>query len=315
MLTMRCLKFVLRFVVLLRMSLALQVQRDAGASLGAEIGTQVRGAEDEIAADMNRNAGKSEFQDAYVKSLTASESVIVNPEVSKVLRKSNMLAGNLDEKDVVCERRWAASCPDGWSTNAAGTCIAPASYKGPCARADDFQSVAAKRHFAEKCHAPWPCEDECPSGRDYSATCPQSWEDNGGGFCSAPAGFQTKCATLYDFAEMEVNAKQELATTCGFTWPCKIECAQDYTKSCPEDWTEVPMSPGLCVAPTTYAGICSYSVNTSAMTLGQKQAFARKCGAQFPCEGPASANRPSIESQSMLPDGPIDDNGQIISSA
>ena len=27
------------------------------------------------------------------------------------------------------------------------------------------------------------------------------WHDDGTGFCEAPAGFDTKCATSYDFAE------------------------------------------------------------------------------------------------------------------
>lgn len=315
MLAMPLTTFLACFAVLWDLPRALQLHRDAGTSVGEEIGSQVRTASDEISADEQQNVGKSDFQDAYVKSLTEAEAVIVNPEVSKVIRKSNMLVENLEPKDGVCERHWAASCPEGWMSNDAGTCAAPASYRGPCAKkAERFDAVISKRRFAETCHAAWPCDDECTNGRDYSMTCPQRWEDTGGGFCSAPAGFRTKCATLYDFAEMETSVKQELAATCGFSWPCKMECAQDYSKSCPEDWSEVPMNPGFCTAPPTYAGICSYGVNTTTMTLGQKRSFARKCGVQFPCASSIPNSAGALEPQSFLPDGPIDASGNVISS-
>lgn len=146
-------------------------------------------------------------------------------------------------------------------------------------------STAQKQQIAEDCKAPWPCADSCSEGHDYSAVCPLGWHDDGTGFCEAPAHFETHCAKSYDFAEMDVRMRQELATTCGFSWPCLGSCQQDYSKACPENWQEVAMNPGMCMAPSTYAGQCSFSVNTAGMGAEQKSAFARKCATRFPCLG------------------------------
>ena len=46
----------------------------------------------------------------------------------------------------------------------------------------------------------------------------------GDGFCAAQADAQAKCASVYKFDDMTVDAKQGLATACGFSWPCKVHC-------------------------------------------------------------------------------------------
>ena len=46
----------------------------------------------------------------------------------------------------------------------------------------------------------------------------------GDGFCAAHADAHAKCASVYKFDDMTIDAKQDLATACGFSWPCKVRC-------------------------------------------------------------------------------------------
>lgn len=269
----------------------LHLRTPADKELGQRVGSDLRGAEEEIAAEGNQNRG-TEFQDSYVRALTSKESVLVNPEVSKVIMQTNGLASSMVEKDNFCERRWAAKCPDGWTSVGVDQCVAPAAYGGACAKhmsMMDTKTTPEKREIAEDCKAPWPCEDECADGRDYSELCPEGWTSAGGGFCEASQDSNTPCSRAYDFAEMSIQTKSELGHTCGFNWKCKGDCAQDFSKSCPADWQEVPSNPGTCVAPVTYAGVCSFSVDTSHMSAEQKSAFAAKCAVSFGCLGSDSA--------------------------
>merc|ERR1712216_940147 len=106
-----------------------------------------------------------------------------------------------------------------------------------------------------------------------------------------------------------------LAQTCGFNWKCKEPCVQDFSKNCPEDGSEVPRNPGLCMAPATYAGLCSFSVNTARMTPQQKDAFAQKCLAKFPCmsaEALAKAAARAAHHSGLMPDGPVAQTGRIL---
>lgn len=295
---------------LLRPCQAFHLLAAGGKELGENLGAQVLAADDEVAADASQSGGKPTFQNSYVEALTSKEMVLVNPGVSQVLQQANGLAQSIVEKDGLCDRQWDSECPDGWSLTGDGHCAAPSSYGGSCKKVQSFRGMTTvqKEQVAEECKAPWPCMDACPGGRDYSMTCPQGWQDEGTGFCEAPAGFETKCARSYDFAEMDVRMRQELAETCGFHWPCQGSCQQDFSQTCPEDWQEVPMNPGMCTAPATYTGICSFSVNTANMTADQKAAFASKCAARFPCFGSDSSAAPrgaAARSDVPLPDGPL----------
>ena len=52
-------------------------------------------------------------------------------------------------------------------------CVAPASYGGACKRVQSFlsKSDAEKQELAVECKAPWPCQDDCAQGHDYSELC------------------------------------------------------------------------------------------------------------------------------------------------
>lgn len=294
---------------------SLHLGERGGKELGEQLGAKVLAADDEVAADAGQNGGKSTFQSSYAEALTAKEMVLVNPAVSKVLQQSNGLAQQLVDKDGLCERRWSSQCPDGWMSTGDGQCAAPSSYGGSCKKVQSFDSLttAEKQQIAEECKAPWPCEDACSEGHDYSELCPEGWHNAGTGFCEAPADFEAKCATSYNFAEMDLRTRQELAETCGFHWKCQGSCQQDFSKACPDEWSDVPMNPGMCMAPATYTGICSFSISTAGMTADQKAAFARKCAARFPCldSGAAAPAGAAAHNASPIPDGAVDESGHI----
>jgi CPW-WPC domain-containing protein len=184
----------------------------SGKAAGENVGASILAADQELAAQARQNGGTSDFPMPYVQTLTANERVLVNPEVSQVISKINGLAGNLIEKDDLCERRWDAKCPDGWTLAGQDQCIAPAAYGGACKTVSSFSgmTLAEKQQIAEECKAPWPCIDGCADGHDYSELCPEGWSDEGAGFCKAPVDFQTDCATSYNFGTMDLKTKGEL---------------------------------------------------------------------------------------------------------
>lgn len=308
----------IHFVLLpLGLSLQLRVGQPSGREVGEEVGANLRAADQEVAAEAGQNSGKSEFQRSYGQTLTTEEKVLVNPAVTEVVAKVNQLAGTLVERDGLCERRWEAQCPDGWAVAGNSQCVAPAAYGGACKRVQVFvgKTVAEKQQIAEECKSPWPCQDDCLEGRDYSELCPEGWTDDGGGFCEAPVNFDTDCATSYDFAEMDIKTKEELSQTCGFKWKCKASCEQDFSKTCPKDWSEVPLNPGMCMAPADYAGVCGFSVNVTQMTAEQRAAFGAKCAVSWPCLGARiSATAAATQQAGFMPDGPVASNGQIVSA-
>jgi len=291
-----------------------------GKELGEQVGSNIRAADEQVSAEASQNSGKSDFQQSYAETLTSKEMVLVNPEVSKVMKQTNALASSLLESSQgLCERNWVAKCPDGWLLVGDDLCLAPTAYGGACKRLLSLsgKGMAERQQIAEDCQSPWPCSDSCIEGREYSNLCPEGWvENSAGGFCDAPLGVETKCATSYNFAKMNIQTKQELAQTCSFNWKCKADCDQDWSQKCPTGWIEVPMNPGLCTAPASYSGICSFRVNTSHMTANQKDIFARKCGVKFPCLAPGSAAAASAasaaeENADLMLDGPVHD-GQIV---
>lgn len=268
-------------------SLHVHLQTPSTQTLGEQVGLNIREADSEIAAEVGQSGSASEFGRSFAEAFTAGDAVLVNPEVSKVLKKVNRLAENLIEHDGLCTRRWSAACPDGWSMGGNGQCVAPASYGGACKRVRSFTglSIAAKQQIAEECKSPWPCDDSCPEGHNYDEACPAGWTQNGNGLCEVSAGSDTNCASVYNFANMDVKLKQELAETCNLKWKCQATCRQDFSKSCPENWTEVELNPGVCMAPPNYAGACGSSINAGKMTTDQKQEFGAKCAVTWPCSG------------------------------
>merc|ERR1712176_1161154 len=90
---------------------------------------------------------------------------------------------------------------------------------------------------------------------------------------------------------------------CDLQWGCRASCGQDFRSQCPEGWQN---QSSLCVAPITYAGVCSYSVDMASMNEAQKRSFASTCSVKFPCMA-TNTNRVPSEGYNgkYQHDGPI----------
>ena len=272
------------FVVILACAQSVQGLRAAGNSHVAEsIGDAIKNIDGLYASHLNHGGLQetSAFGASIAAELHSQESVLVNPEVSRVVAEGNALAAAkvVDDRDT-CSRDWEAPCPSGWLQVGNAHCVAPASYAGGCPRMQSFngQSLTARLKFANVCDAQWPCATDCTSGIDFDH-CPAGWADDGDGYCSA-TGSIGNCLTSYKFSVMSISQKEQLASVCGFAWPCRGNCDENYDAPCPEGWTSIGDE---CVGPRTYAGDCDFSFTTKGMTQAQKQAFAESCGVRFPC--------------------------------
>ena len=257
--------------------------RAAGKSEVAEsIGDAVKGIDRLYASHFNHGGPQetSAFGESIAAGLLSQESVLVNPEVSRVVADGNSLAAAkmVDDEDT-CERNLEAPCPNGWLQVGSAHCAAPVSYAGGCPRMQSFhgRSLTARIRFANDCDAQWPCATDCAAGLDFDH-CPEGWNDDGDGYCSSPGA--SKCLPSYRFGAMSISQKEELASVCGFEWPCRGSCNENFDAPCPEGWTSIGDE---CVGPRTYAGDCDFSFTTKGMTNAQKQAFADSCGVRFPC--------------------------------
>lgn len=270
-------------VVVLTCSRPVEGLRAAGKNEVAEsIGDAVKNIDRLYASHLNHGGPQetSAFGESIAAGLRSQESVLVNPEVSRVIAEGNSLAAakTVDDSDI-CTRNFDAPCPSGWLQVGSAHCAAPASYAGGCPRMQSFgdQSLNAKMRFATSCDAPWPCATDCASGLDFD-NCPKGWTDDGDGYCSS-SGAST-CLPSYKFSAMSVSQKEELGSVCGFEWPCRGACNENYDAPCPEGWTSIGDE---CLGPRTYAGDCDFSFTTKGMTHAQKQALAGSCGVRFPC--------------------------------
>eukprot|EP00929_Paragymnodinium_shiwhaense_P101997 TRINITY_DN65195_c0_g1_i1.p1 TRINITY_DN65195_c0_g1~~TRINITY_DN65195_c0_g1_i1.p1 ORF type:complete len:257 (-),score=22.50 TRINITY_DN65195_c0_g1_i1:376-1146(-) len=209
----------------------------------------------------------------------------INPALKKAIQKANQIMTHRHQEDSLCQRNYEAPCPDGWDLTGK-KCVAPISYNGGCRRTQSFEGATAKEKsdFAADCKASWPCTDsQCPEGTDYSSQlCPDGWTDVGNGVCESrrpPAA--DGCKRLYNFDKMTLPQKEELAAICKLQWPCQKSCQRDYT-GCPNNWMNIG-GDNCLAAPSQDAGDCSYRINMRGMSQLQKQSFAEKCGAPFPC--------------------------------
>ena len=273
---------IFRFVVL-AYSQPARGLRAAGNSQEAEsIGDAIKNIDRQYASHFNHGGSEetSAFGQSIAAELQAQDSVLVNSEVSRVVAEGNALAATkiVDDRDT-CSRNLKAPCPSGWLQVGSAHCAAHASYAGGCPRMQSFngRSLTARVKFANDCDAQWPCATDCASGLDFD-NCPAGWADSGDGYCSSTGA--STCLPSYKFNAMSISQKEELASVCGFEWPCRATCNQNYDAPCPAGWASIGDE---CVGPRTYAGECDFSFTTRGMTTAQKQALAESCGVSFPC--------------------------------
>jgi CPW-WPC domain-containing protein len=61
----------------------------------------------------------------------------------------------------------------------------------------------------------------CSFGKDYDATCPESWTITGDHTCDPPASYTGFCKQSLDLSLSTEVDKDELEISCKFCWPCK----------------------------------------------------------------------------------------------
>ena len=115
----------------------------------------------------------------------------------------------------------------------------------------------------------------CP--RDMSG-CPTLWADRSDGLCEPPQDYDGLC-TAVDVAGLSIEQKEDFAWKCKASWPCAPSCKLDFA-TCPEAWDNLN---GLCLAPSSYDGICSPAMMFTSFTLQQKAEWAAMCSARWPC--------------------------------
>jgi len=291
---------------------------DGNKKLGQTLAVSITESLKKLKALENEEQGEElSFHRSMMQTLMSKQEVLASPEVAKVVAQASRLAEHqsVPKRDAICARDWSQPCPDGWEFVGSSACSAPTSYRGGCGILQNFGATNAqtKLNFASTCNAPWPCSgsDECPQGRDYES-CPVGWELVGGGFCKQSSADRPKCASLFNFGDMEILEKQGLAKDCELQWACRSSCKRDYSAACPEGWQK---KLNLCVAPATYAGDCSHSVDTTYMNDAQKKTFASNCVVKFPCQGTGTPQHSTTASQlgkMNLGNGPIQDGSEGI---
>jgi CPW-WPC domain-containing protein len=115
----------------------------------------------------------------------------------------------------------------------------------------------------------------CP--RDMSG-CPTSWADQSSGLCEPPGDYDGLCVAT-DVNGLSIEQKEDFAWKCKASWPCSPSCKLDF-ETCPDKWDNLN---GLCLAPSSYDGICSPAMMFSSFTSQQKAEWAAMCGARWPC--------------------------------
>lgn len=113
--------------------------------------------------------------------------------------------------------------------------------------------------------------------RDMSG-CPTLWADQGNGLCEPPEDYDGFCVAM-DVGGLDGEQKEEFAWKCQASWPCAQSCKLDF-ETCPETWENMN---GLCLAPSSYDGICSPAMVFSSFTQTQKAEWAATCGTRWPC--------------------------------
>ena len=116
--------------------------------------------------------------------------------------------------------------------------------------------------------------------------CPKGWSAQGSQ-CVAASGYAGPCSRSVEFFTLGTPEKLALIRYCQVELPCQGECAPNFAAVCPSLWSEV--APGVCEAPANYVGDCDHRVETSSMSEQEKNSFAVRCGARWPCGAPEAA--------------------------
>lgn len=119
---------------------------------------------------------------------------------------------------------YTALCPVGWSTVGKGFCQFTNISSARCGSFFKFDTMpfSRKQVFGKVCGSPWACQVACQ--QNYSATCPVGWSEVEPlmGQCMAPTTYTGPCTMGVNLTMMTPGQKQDFASRCWVTFPCKI---------------------------------------------------------------------------------------------
>lgn len=107
--------------------------------------------------------------------------------------------------------------------------------------------------------------------------CPSGWSENGSGLCSPSSGYDGPCVDV-DISAFTPAQKDEFAVSCEVAWPC-APCITDFS-ACPAGWSPIGR---LCIAPDSYAGLCSPVADFSGFAHADKAVWSASCAVRWPC--------------------------------
>ena len=130
-------------------------------------------------------------------------------------------------------------------------------------------------------HLPLPSAAQTSCSPDYTQ-CPRGWARKGN-VCQKLPGVKEEgkgCATRYAFGALNVEQKQALAQSCGWTFPCQPDnCEVNFEEPCPSSWAE--RAAGLCSAPASYVGHCERLLNVTGLCERLERARAQTCQLKY----------------------------------
>ena len=112
--------------------------------------------------------------------------------------------------------------------------------------------------------------------RDYSIGCPVGFVDNGS-TCSPSSDYTGPCGSR-NLKSFSTSQKEDFAFKCGVSWPCSGMQSPSYA-GCPTGWQSG--EGGVCMAPSSYGGICSPTTNFGSFSETEKAQWSAFCGVNW----------------------------------
>jgi CPW-WPC domain-containing protein len=123
------------------------------------------------------------------------------------------------EAEVCAEGRDYEACPAGWTLLKDGFCRRASTAPSQCPGLYNFAAmdIVQKQELALVCGLIWNCRESCK--RDFSATCPEGWDEISG-LCIAPPTYAGLCGYSLNTSTLDEVQKQIFASKCAVQFPC-----------------------------------------------------------------------------------------------
>lgn len=185
-----------------------------------------------------------------------------------------------------CEIDYSAQCPSTWIPIDSVTCFPSSIYNGRCLLPQDFSimTVEQKIIWGNMCDATWPCKEKCK--KDYAKSCPQGWNKDDSGLCTAPKHYNGPCLPKASLTTMDKEMKVAFEKLCQIEFPCLRKCELDMEEACPKQWILQSDENGnaiSCLPPDNYTGPCDRNTKFLSLSVESRDHKALECNVEWPC--------------------------------